>query len=61
VSSRASSPNSSAAEPLASPATDRAGSRNRQAGPIPSAAQARRHHAKTTDHRPLSQSCLFAC
>ena len=25
------------------------------------AAQARRHHAKTTDHRPLSQSCLFAC
>jgi hypothetical protein len=25
------------------------------------AAQARRHHAKTTDHHPLSQSCLFAC
>jgi hypothetical protein len=25
------------------------------------AAQARRHHVKTTDHLPLSQSCLFAC
>ena len=25
------------------------------------AAQARRHHAKTTEHLPLSQSCLFAC
>ncbi len=25
------------------------------------AAQARRHHANTTDHRALSQSCLFAC
>lgn len=25
------------------------------------AAQARRHHAKATDPRPLSQSCLFAC